>query len=209
MRNPIWLHLGTALLLPVLATGCDQLKLGQKVQESTQLPSPEALQRIGYMSSAASGPGGRKVYNRFEEAKTCGDFELALRWNRPPDIEGGPYHKKMVYLTQGIPADLPKNSEVFISGTTAAFGTLPSGAAGWSLKMKDGSTAQAIETASYWEKQEQAAQAGGKIVAVVDPERPGRAFCAQGVYEGVMGKAPGQDGSVPLVAVLFAMDRKK
>ena len=195
-----------ALAVVTLAAGCDQLGLGHKAVESQDLPSPEALAKIGYMTTAASGPEGRKVYTRLEEARSCGDFELAMRWNRPPDVAGGPFHQKLIFLTKSIPADLPKNSEVFIVGVIERGGTLASGAGGWSLRMQDGSQAQAIETAGLWEKQEQAAQDGG-VTAIVDPETPGRLLCAHGIYQGVVGKASGQSADIPLVSVLFAMDR--
>jgi hypothetical protein len=108
-----------------------------------------------------------------------------------------------------IPADLPKDSEVFITATIEKGETLPSGAAGWSLRMRDGSVVQAIETANFWEKEEQAAQEGGGAVAIVKPEKPGRALCGQGVYEGLVGRTSDPDTKVPLVSMLFAMDRDR
>jgi hypothetical protein len=86
--------------------------------------------------------------------------------------------------------------------------TLPSGSAAWFLRMADGTLLQAIESADYWEKQEQDSQEG-KRVAVISPTKPGRAFCGRAVYQGLIGKDPDQDKKIPLVSVLFAMDRRK
>jgi hypothetical protein len=208
MRHAIKLNVCAIVLLASALCACDQIGLGKKAPEPDGAPTEQELQKIGYMSAANSGANGRKLYSHYEEAKTCGDFELAMRWNRPPNIEGGPFHKKMVYLTTAIPADLPKDSEIFFTARIERGQTLPSGSAGWSLRMQDGSPLQAIETANFWEKQEQASQEGG-AVAIVKPEKPGRVLCAQGVYEGVAGKAADQDGKIPLVSVLFAMDRDK
>jgi hypothetical protein len=214
MKHDLAVRVGAVVLLAGVTAGCDKmgldkLGLGQKAPESTEAPGEQQLQKIRYMSSAASGTDGRKLYSHYEEAKNCGDFELAMRWNRPPDIEGGPFHKKLVYLTSGIPADLPKDSEVFITARIGKGETLPSGAAGWSLRMKDGTMAQAIEASDYWEKEEQTSQEG-KLVALVAPNKPGRAFCGQAVYQGMVGKdATVEDQKIPLFAVLFAMDRDK
>jgi hypothetical protein len=190
-------------------SGCGQIGLGSQAPVADGAPSAQELQQIGYMSASDSGPKGRKLYAHYEEAKTCGDFELATRWNRPPNIEGGPFHQKMVYLSSGLPADLPKNTEVFIKATIDKGETLPSGSAGWMLKMQDGTVVQAIETANFWEKEEQAAQEGGGKVAIVRPEKPGRVLCAQGVYEGLAGKSSDAQQKVPLVSLMFAMDRDR
>jgi hypothetical protein len=202
------LKISVVIALAALIAGCDQLGLGSKAAEPDGAPAEQELQRISYMSSANSGPNGRRLYSHFEEAKTCGDFELAMRWNRPPGSEGGPFHKKMVYLSANIPADLPKESEVFVVAKIERGQTLPSGSAGWSLRMNDGTVLQAVESAQYWEKEEQDSQQG-KIVALVDPNKPGRAFCAHAVYQGLLGKDPDQDKKIPLISVLFAMDRRK
>src|SRR5262249_29379833 len=110
-------QLGGLLLLVVMTAGCDKLGIGGQAPVADEAPTEQELKKISYMSSADSGPNGRKLYTRFEEAKTCGDFELAMRWNRPPGVEGGPFHQKMVYLRATLPADLPKNTEVFIRAT--------------------------------------------------------------------------------------------
>jgi hypothetical protein len=188
--------------------GCDKVELNRTPQQSTQRPSPQQLETIGYMSQATVGPDGRKVFDHLEQARSCRDLELAMRWNRPPDIEGGPFNKKMVYVSSSIPADLPKQSEVFISGTIERGETLSSGSSGWSLKMNDGFEVQAIEPVEYWQKQEQIQQDGGGA-ALVKSYTPGRVFCAYGVYQGVIGKAMEHGQNVPLVSVLFAMDRDK
>ena len=97
---------------------------------------------------------------------------------------------------------------MFLSGRIEKGETLTSGSAGWYLRMKDGTLVQAIETADYWEKEEQQSQEG-KLVAIVKPDKPGRALCGQAVYQGVIGKDPGQDRQIPLFSLLFAMDRDK
>jgi hypothetical protein len=197
-----------ALLVTVTAlSGCDKLGLSSKPHVSTQRPSAAELERIQYMSQVDT-PDGQKVFDRLERAKSCRDLELAMRWNRPPDVEGGPFTKKLIYLSERIPTDLPKQAEVFISGTIERGESLPSGAWGWTLEMKDGSEVQAIETAEYWEKQQQAQQ-DGSAVAIVKPSAPGRKLCIHGVYQGLIGKSPKQIGNIPLVSVLFALDRGK
>ena len=200
------MKVGTAILLAHIAAGCDRLGFGRGAPGPDGAPAEEELRKIDYMSSANSGAPARKQYSHFEEAKTCGDFELAMRWNRPPNVEGGPFHRKMIYLTSGIPADLPAHIEVFITATIEEGETLPSGSARWYLRMPDGTLVQAIETSTFLEKQEQTAQ-DGKYVALVQPNQPRRVFCGQGIYEGITGKDPAQDKKIPLVSVLFAMDR--
>jgi len=206
MRHKPSLSLGALLLLSSLSSGCD--RLGQSGPVADGAPSEQELQRISYMAAADSGPNGRKLYTHFEQAKTCGDFELAMRWNRPPNVESGPFHKKMIYLTASVPADLPRDSEVFITGTIEQGETLPSGAARWYVKMRDGARVQAIETADYYEK-EQESQEDGKATALVEPNRPRRIFCGNGVYEGLRGKDLEGDKKLPLISMLFTMDRKK
>jgi hypothetical protein len=76
------------------------------------------------------------------------------------------------------------------------------------LRMKDGSVVQAAESADFWEKQELDSQQG-KVVALDRPTKPGRAFCGQGVYQGLVGKDPKQNTNTPLVSMLFSMDREK
>jgi hypothetical protein len=209
MRLTLSLRMAALILLAGMATGCDKLGIGNKIAEPAETPTEQELAKISYMTSANTGVNGRKLYIHPEEAKTCGDFELAMRWNRPPNVEGGTFRKKMVYLTAGMPADLPKSSEVFIRAKIEKGMTMPSGAAGWSLRMKDGTVVQAIESANFWEKEEQAAQDSGNKGAVVSPTVPGRAFCAHGIYEGITGKASEQDTKIPLFSLLFAMDRDK
>src|SRR5690349_4413617 len=127
----------TALLLLLALTvgGCDRLGFShQTAADSKELPSDQQLRKIAYLPTAA-GPQGRKVYDPLDTARTCADLEVAMRWNRPPDIEGGPFNKKIVYLEAGVPADLPENSEVFISSATIVQGdTLSSGGQAWILR---------------------------------------------------------------------------
>ena len=196
-----------ALALAGLVAGCDKLGLDHQPQQSAQLPSPEALQRIGYMSRGPAGADGRRLFDHLEQARSCADLELAMRWNRPPDVQAGPFGQKMVYLTAGIPADLPKQSEVFVSGIIKRGEPLSSGSSGWSVRMRDGAEVQAIEAAEYRQKQEQIQQEGGGA-AFVQPYVPGRAFCGYGIYQGQIGKALEGNANVPLVSILFALDRK-
>ncbi len=200
-------RIALGLVLLAVLSGCDQFHSASSDSGPDGAPTEQELRKIGYMSSTDSGPNARKMYSRFEEAKTCADFELAMRWNRPPNVEGGPFHQKVVYLTSTVPADVPKGAEVFIVATIEKWETLPSGAAGWYLRMADGTLVQAIESAGFWEKQEEASQ-DGKVVALVSPNVPGRKFCGQGAYQGLGGKHPDQEQKLPLVSIFYAMDRK-
>ena len=199
------LRIGALLLLSYLSTGCDKMATGDP-PGGDGAPDEAQLQKIGYMASGNTGPKGRRQYSQLEQAKTCGDLELAMRWNRPPNIEGGPFHKKLQYLTEQIPPDLPKDTEVFIAGRIERGQMMPSGGAGWLLRMKNGTVIQAQESANFWEKQEQDSQQG-QPAAVVKPTKPGRAFCGHGVYQGRVGKDPGQSADIPVVSMLFSMDR--
>lgn len=219
MRSLIVRATGAALLLAVLLPGCSKLgldKLGDKLglssepQHSTALPSPRELKRISYMSQSAPGPDGRRIFDHLEQAKSCHDLEIAMRWNRPPDVKSGPFNDKLIYLSAQTLANLPKNSEVFLSGVIEAGRSMPAGGNIWSLKLKDGSEIQAIETTEYAEKQAEAQQGGG-VATIVHPYTPGRMLCAYGVYQGNIGIAldQHQQQHVPLVSILFAMDRRR
>ena len=201
-------RVGLVVLMTNMMLGCDKLGMGNEAPIADGAPAEQQLQKISYMSASDSGSKGRKVYNHLEEAMTCSDFELAMRWNRPPNVEGGPFHKKLVYLTTQLPEDLPKETEVFITARIERGQSLPSGGAGWLLRMQDGSAVQAVESADFWEKQEQDSQQG-KVVALDRPTKPGRALCGQGVYQGLVGKNPKQNANTPLIAMLFSMDREK
>ena len=104
---------------------------------------------------------------------------------------------------------LPKNTEVFIRGTIQVGEMLPSGSGRWFVRMKDGTLVEAVEDSGYMEKQAQAAQENSKQTALVSPEKPHRTLCAHGIYQGVAGKDPAKDAKIPLVSLLYAMDRKK
>src|SRR4051812_45558138 len=80
----------------------------KKAMGPREFPWDEQLKKISYMTEEESGPQGRKVYTHFWEAKTCSDFETAMRWNRPRNVAGGSFGQKMVYLTDTVPADLPE-----------------------------------------------------------------------------------------------------
>lgn len=205
MRNLIVRSTATALLLATALAGCGKLGLGGSPQHSNELPTAQQLKAIRYMSQAP-GPDGRRVYTRLEQAKSCHDLEIAMRWNRPPDIKAGPFGQKMVYVSSQMPANLPKDSEVFVTGTIEAGRSLPSGGSIWSLKLKDGGEVQAIETAQYAEKQEEAQQSGGPAT-MIHPYTPRRMLCAYGVYQGNIGLAMDNRGHVPLISIFFAMDR--
>ena len=214
MRSSIVRSAGAALFLATSLAACGKLGLGKlglgsQPQHSTHLPTARELKEIRYMSQTqAAGPDGRHFYDHFEQAKSCHDFEIAMRWNRPPDLRGGPFNDKMIYVSDGVPADLAKNSEVFFAGVIKAGRALPTGGSIWSLKLKDGSELQAIETTEYAEKQEEAQQEGGHAT-MIHPYTPRRMLCAYGVYQGNIGLALDNHGHVPLVSILFAMDRTR
>ena len=205
------LRVSAIILLAQAAAGCDKLgidKLGITGQQAApDAPAEEELRKISYMSATEAG-GKRKQYTRYEEARSCKDLEVAMRWNRPPNVEAGPFHQKMTYVTAGIPADFQKNTEVFIRASIEKGETLPSGSAGWYLRLRDGSRVQVVEMANFLEKEEQSSQPG-KPGAFVQPNRPGRVLCGNGVYEGRTGKDPDQSEQIPLISMMFAMDRDK
>jgi hypothetical protein len=196
---------GLILLMVSLTAGCNKPQLGDPTADDGA-PDEAQLRKIGYMATDNTGPKGRKVYSRLEQARSCQDLELALRWNRPPNIESGPFNTKMQYLTQEFPADLPKKTEVFIAGRIDRGQMMPSGGAGWLLRMKNGPVIQAVESADIWEKQQQDSQQG-QLSAVVKPTQEGREFCGHGVYQGAIGKGSGDSANVPVVSMLFSMDR--
>jgi hypothetical protein len=205
--------LGLMLFLAAAVSGCDRLgldKLGWGDSATPAggdgAPDENQLRKISYMSTDSAGPQGRRLYSHPEQAKTCGDFELAMRWNRPPNVAGGPFHQKLRFVGAQLPADLPKNTEVFIQGRIERGQILPSGDAVWLLRMKDGPTVQAVEATNFWEKQEQDSQLG-KTVAVVKPTKPGRAFCGHGVYQGAIAKNPADGSNIPVVSMIYSMDR--
>ncbi len=192
------------MLLAVAPSACGKLGLGSH-STSKELPSQRELKSIRYMSQAP-GPDGRKVFNHLEQAKSCRDLAVAMRWDRPPDVRAGPFDQKMVYISSQTPTSLPKDSEVFVTGVIRRGQPLAAGGSVWSLRLKDGSELQAVESAQYTEKQEEAQQGGGKAT-MIHPFTPGRMLCAYGVYQGDIGLALSGHGHVPLVSVLFAMDR--
>ena len=138
MRNLILRSTVAALLLGLvtLLTGCNKLGLGGQKTQSTELPTAKQLKAIAYMSRAP-GPDGRPAYDHLAQAKSCHDLEIAMRWNRPPDVKTGPFNDKMVYVSAGVPANLPKNSEVFFSGPVKAGRALPTGGSIWTLRLQD------------------------------------------------------------------------
>ncbi|HEY7887168.1 MAG TPA: hypothetical protein VIC29_02955 [Steroidobacteraceae bacterium] len=158
--------------------------------------------------SRAAGPQGRQVYDHLEQAKSCHDLEIAMRWNRPPDVKGGPFNGKVTYVASSLPAGLAKSTEVFVTGVIQAGQSMRSGGSVWSLRLQDGSEVQAVEAPEYTAKQEEAQQAGGNAT-MVHPYTAGRLLCTYGVYQGNIGMALDQHGHVPLVSALFAMDRRK
>lgn len=214
MRSLIVRSAAAAFALAILLAGCnklslDKLGLGGQPAQSKELPTPRQLKAIAYMSRAKGGPNGRLIYDHLEQARSCHDLEIAMRWNRPPDIKAGPFNEKMTYISSGVPADQPKTSEVFLTGKIKAGQSMPSGGSVWSLTLPDGSELQAIETPEYSEKQEEAQQQAGAPQTMSHPYTPGRLLCAYGVYQGDIGMALGKAQHVPLVSVLFAMDRSR
>ena len=209
MRSLIVSCAASALLLTTLVAGCDRLGLGGPPAPSKQLPTARELDSIAYMSrSPTAGPDGRHVYDHLEQAKTCHDLEIAMRWNRPPDVKGGPFNDKMTYVASSLPATLSKHTEVFVTGVIKAGQSMSTGGSVWSLRLQDGSEVQAVEAPEYTEKQEEAQQAGGHAT-MMHPYTPGRLLCAYGVYQGNIGMALDQNGHVALLSVLLAMDRRK
>src|SRR5581483_8895166 len=93
------------LLLANLTVGCDRLGIGEQAVTDDGAPDEQQLRKISYMAVANSGPNGRKIYDHLEQARSCDDLELAMRWNRPPNVESGPFHKKLVYVSQQLPPD--------------------------------------------------------------------------------------------------------
>lgn len=214
MRSLIVKSVGTAFALAILLGGCnklslDKLGLGGQPAQSKELPTPRQLKAIAYMSQSKDGQNGRLIYDHLEQAKSCHDLEIAMRWNRPPDIKAGPFNQKMTYISSGVPASLSKASEVFLTGKIEAGQSMPSGGSVWALILPDGSELQAIETPEYTEKQEEAQQQAGAPQTSSHPYTPKRLLCAYGVYQGDIGMALGKPQHVPLVSVLFAMDRSR
>jgi hypothetical protein len=215
MRRLIVKSATVALALAILLAGCnklslDKLGLGSEPAQSKELPTPRQLKTIAYMSQAKEGgPDGRLIYDHLEQAKSCHDLEIAMRWNRPPDIKAGPFSEKMTYVSAGVPADQSKTSEVFLTGKIKAGQSMPSGGSVWALTLADGSELQAVESPEYSEKQEEAQQQAGAPQTMSHPYTPGRLLCVYGVYQGDIGTALGKPQHVPLVSVLFAMDRTR
>ncbi|MBV8854308.1 MAG: hypothetical protein JOY91_12940 [Sinobacteraceae bacterium] len=198
--------LTVAVLAITLLSGCDQLGFGHKGPVDDGAPSEQQLQQISYMSTRP-GPNGRKLYDHYEQAHSCADYELAMRWNRPPNIVGGTFQKKLRYLTHDWPADVGKDTEVFLTGTIEKGETLPSGAAGWYVRMGDGALVQLVEMPNFLQQEDQDTEPG-KPKALDKPNSPGRMLCGQGVVQGQTGKDP-EGKPIPLVSMLYAMDREK
>jgi hypothetical protein len=201
--------LGAFLLAAGLA-GCDQFGAAKKAMGPPEVPSDAELKKISYMTTQDSGPQGRKLYVHLWEARTCSDFETAMRWNRPPNVVGGSFGKQMVYLPDTVPADLKDSSEVVIRGTIEKGDQLVAGGWVWILKMKDGSRVQAAEMQDFITKQDQETAGNSKAMTLDKPNKAGRVFCGQGVFQGVKGKDPDQeDKKIPLLSMLYAIDREK
>lgn len=206
MRSLIVRFGGAPFLLGFMLVGCSKLGLGGKSQ-APDLPSQRALKAIHYMTRGP-GPNGRPLFDHLSQARTCHDLQIAMRWDRPPNVKGGPFDDEMVYPGAAIPADLAKDSEVFITGTVKQGEPLASGGSVWALRLKGGGELQAVEPAQYSDKQEEAQQAGGHPT-MVHPFTPGRMLCGYGVYQGDIGMALNGHGHVPLLSMFFAMDRRR
>lgn len=204
MKHTTLMPAGAVLLLAGLA-GCNQAKDAGP----PEVPADAQMKKISYMTSA-DGPQGRRSYTQLWEAKTCGDLETAMRWNRPPNVAGGSFGQRMTYLTNSVPTDLADNSEVFLRGSIEKGDPLVAGGEVWLLKMKDGSLVQAAETADFLTKQEAQTAGVPNQAALSKPNKPGRAFCAHAVYQGLRGKDPmQQEKKIPLFSVMYAIDRDK
>lgn len=198
-----------AVLVAAGLAGCDQFGAAKKALGPPEVPSDTELKKISYMTAENSAQG-RKTYTHLWEAKTCGDLETAMRWNRPPNVAGGSFGKQMVYVTTTVPADLPEESEVLLAGTIEKGDPLVAGGEAWILKMHDGALVQAAEMPDFIQKQEQDTVGNSGAAALDKPNKPGRAFCAHAVFQGVKGKDPNQeDKKIPLFSVLYAIDREK
>jgi hypothetical protein len=209
MKNSKSLLIGALALAAALA-GCDQFGGAKKALGPPEVPSDAQLKKISYMTAENSGPQGRKSYTHLWQARTCADLETAMRWNRPPNVAGGSFGKQMVYLVDTVPADLPTDSEVFIRGTIEKGDQLVAGGWAWIVKMKDGSLLQAAEMQDFITKQDQETVGNSKAMTLDRPGNPGRGFCGQGVFQGMKGKAPNQEGQkIPLFSMLYAIDRDK
>jgi hypothetical protein len=205
MKHTTSSYAGAFLLLAGL-TGCDQ---ASKVVGPPEVPSDAELQKISYMTMA-DGSQGRKTYTQLWEARTCSDLETAMRWNRPPNVAGGSFGKRLVYLTNTIPADLKDESEVFIVASIEKGDPLVAGGEVWLLKMRDGSLAQAAETADFLTQQEAQTAGSPNQAALTKPNKPGRAFCGHGAFQGVRGKDPMQEEKkIPLFSMFYTIDRDK
>ncbi len=90
-----------------------------------------------------------------EDAKSCSDYEAALRWNNDDmgrwyrahrDSSGPiPESPKTKYLTDSVPADLLTNDQIVVSGKIVDSGTnSATNAAMWLLQLKDNSLVAAI-----------------------------------------------------------------
>ncbi len=188
--------------------GCDKLGLsGPTATASHARPSAQQLQSIAYLPQAPAPGTTQHVFEHVDRARTCGDLELAMRWNRPPDIPTGPFHKKLVYVSDGVPEGLPKDSEVFFAGRIEKGESLPSGDSGWIVRLADGSALQAVEAAETWQRQEQE-EDSHTSAALVKPYIAGRKLCGHGVYQRLI-QVPGQARPMPLVSMLFVMDRSR
>jgi hypothetical protein len=199
-----------AFALAALLAGCDQFGGAKHPLGPPEVPSDAQLKKISYMTAENSGPQGRKSYTHLWEARTCADFETAMRWNRPPNVPGGSFGKQMVYLTDTVPADLPSQSEVFIRGTIEKGDQLVAGGWLWILKMKDGSRVQAAEMQDFITKQDQETAGNSRAMTLDKPSKPGRVLCGQAVFQGMKGKDPSQeDRKIPQFSLLYAIDRDK
>ncbi len=200
----------SVLLLAGTLGGCDQFGAAKKALGPPEVPSDAQLKKISYMTAENSGPQGRKAYTHLWEARSCADFETALRWNRPPNVAGGSFGKHMVYLTDTVPADLPSESEVFLRGRIEKGDPLVAGGWVWIVKMQDGTRLQAAEMQDFITKQDQETAGNSQATTLDKPSKPGRAFCGQAVFQGLKGKDPNQeDKKIPLFSMLYALDREK
>lgn len=192
----------------VALAGCDKLGWsGSAPPESHERPGSEELKSIAYLPQKPAPGTAQYLYDHLDRARSCRDLELATRWNRPPDIPSGPFHKKLLYVSGGVPGAIPKDTEVFFAGRIEKGESLPSGDAGWIVRLRDGTALQAVEAAETWQRQEQDEESHTSA-ALVKPYIAGRALCGHGVYQRQI-TLPGRAESMPLISMLFVMDRSR
>jgi len=69
---------------------------------------------------------------------------------------------------------------------------------------------QAAEMQDFITKQDQETVGNSKAMTLDKPSKAGRVLCGQAVFQGLKGKDPNQeDKKIPLLSMLYAIDREK